>query len=193
MNDTTYTAFAGFRRIASGDLPTMLRGVKAFYDSNVEGFLIFDHSTGRQVDFNFTGTLDDVLARVSPKSEAARDDAAEPAPAGAAKAGKGRPRLGVVSGEVTLLPRHWEWLAKQPLKASGTLRRLVDEARAKESSDPKKRLEALGNLLWALAGNLPNFEEAGRALYSGDLDRFLSFADQWPEDLGPFCREWTGK
>lgn len=186
MSDIQYSVFSGFRKIASGDLRTALAEAKAFYDSNPDAFLIFDHATGRQVDFNFNGSLEEVLARVLPKTEG--ESAAS---SGAAKPGKGRPRLGVVPGEVTLLPRHWEWLAKQPLRASGTLRRLVDEARAKEAVDPKKKIEALGTLLWSLAGNLPDFEEASRALYAGDLERFLSFSDRWPEDLGPFCREWT--
>lgn len=177
MKDNRYTAFAGFRRIASGDLRAVLTAVKNLVERDAEGVLIFDHSTGRQVDFDLRGSMEDVFARLEPETESA-------------KAGKGRPRLGVVAGEVTLLPRHWEWLAAQPLKASGTLRRLVDEARAKDAADPKKRIEALGNILWSLAGNLPNFEEASRALYAGDSARFLSFADSWPEDAASFVREW---
>jgi len=201
MNDTRYSAFSGSRLIASGDLRTVLGGVKGFAEASAEPYLIFDHSNGRQVDFDLRGSLDEALARVqagpgSAPSEAAAGASATTAAgggaagAGSAKAGKGRPRLGVVAGEVTLLPRHWEWLAAQPLKASGTLRRLVDEARAKDAHDPRKRIEALGTLLWSLAGNLPRFEDASRALYSGDRDGFLAIASEWPGDLGPFCRDW---
>lgn len=188
MNDTRYSAFSGSRLIASGDLRTVLGGVKGFAEASAEPFLIFDHSNGRQVDFDLRGSLDEALARVQTGPGSAPSEGA--AGAGSAKAGKGRPRLGVVAGEVTLLPRHWEWLAAQPLKASGTLRRLVDEARAKDAHDPRKRIEALGTLLWSLAGNLPRFEDASRALYSGDRDGFLAIASEWPGDLGPFCRDW---
>jgi hypothetical protein len=195
MSNTNFTAFAGYRKIASGDLRTVLSTVKTFTDAsiarkeNAENVLIFDHRTGRQVDFDLRGSIDEVLARLTPVVE-------EPGAAGLvpsvdnSKPGPGRPRLGVVAAEVTLLPRHWEWLAAQPLKASGTLRRLVDEARAKDAVDPKKRIEALGTVLWSLAGNLPGFEEASRALYSGDRERFLGFIAEWPQDIAAFIRDW---
>jgi hypothetical protein len=187
MNAPTYTAFAGFRRLASGGLREVLPAVKDFSADSPDTVLIFDHSNGRQVDFDLRGSLEEVFARLEPR-EAPRAPAEN---AEAAKPGKGRPRLGVVAGEVTLLPRHWEWLAAQPLKASGTLRRLVDEARAKEAADPKRRREALGAILWSLAGNLPGFEEASRALYAGDAERFLVLAEAWPRDVADFAKEWT--
>src|SRR5688572_3936733 len=111
----TYTAFAGMKRIAEGDLTTMLRATKEHVDRRgEEGLLIFVDQTGEQVDFDFRGAAEDVLRR------------AEPSPP---RAGPGRPKLGVVSREVTLLPRHWEWLEQQPNGISAALRRLVDEAR----------------------------------------------------------------
>ena len=191
MNNTAFTiftAFSGYHKIAGGDLRTVLSAVKAFTDAsiakkeNTENVLIFDHLTGRQVDFDLRGSIDEVLARLAPADEAPSENASKPGP--------GRPRLGVVAAEVTLLPRHWEWLAAQPLKASGTLRRLVDEARAKDAVNPKKRIEALGNALWSLAGNLPDFEEASRALYSGNRERFLGFTTDWPLDVVVFIRDW---
>ena len=202
MNNTamnTFTAFAGYHKIAGGDLRTVISAVKALTDAsiakkeNTEDVLIFDHSTGRQVDFDLRGTVDEVLARLAP-AEASTDTTGNGMPSGnTTKPGPGRPKLGVVAAEVTLLPRHWEWLASQPLKASGTLRRLVDEARAKDAVNPKKRIEALGTALWSLAGNLPDFEEASRALYSGDRERFLGFISDWPQDIVVFIQDWFGE
>jgi len=199
MNNTasnTFTAFAGYHKIAGGDLRTVLSAVKTFTDAsivkkeNTENVLIFDHRTGRKVDFDLRGTIDEVLARLAP-TDGSPDTTTSGAPSGnAAKPGPGRPKLGVVAAEVTLLPRHWEWLATQPLKASGTLRRLVDEARAKDAVNPKKRIEALGTALWSLAGNLPDFEETSRALYSGDRERFLGFTADWPKDVVAFIKDW---
>lgn len=181
---STFSTFAGYQLVSSGDLKRVLEDTKALLDSNssTEPILIFDHSTGRQVDFDFRGSVEDVLARVGAK------DAVEGQTSN--KAGKGRPRLGVVPAEVTLLPRHWEWLSAQPAKASGTLRRLVEEARAREGSDPRLRIQALGNLLWSLGGNLPGFEEATRALYAQDRNKFFALSDSWPGDLPAFVRAW---
>jgi SAM-dependent methyltransferase len=182
----TYSTFSGYRLVATGDLRTVISATKALLDAlsapggGEEPILIFDHAKGRQVDFDFRGNLEDVIARALPPA-----DEAPPA-----KAGKGRPKLGVVSAEVTLLPRHWEWLASQPTKASGTIRRLVEDARAKEGTDPKRRAEALGNLLWSLGGNLPDFENATRALYALDAARLFSITDAWPGDLPSFVRNW---
>src|SRR4051812_33207367 len=114
----SYTSFEGTRRIVSGDLPTMLLGTKAVLDAGTEAtVLIFEDETGRQVDFDFRGTPAEVLERA---------DAGKPRP------GPGRPKLGVISREVSLLPRHWDWLERQPSGISAALRRLVDEARKRE-------------------------------------------------------------
>ena len=150
-----YTAFDGTRRVACGDLPTMLRAVKATLDAGGAEPLIFEDRTGRQIDFDLRGSADDVVARVAPS---------------AASNGPGRPRLGVISREVSLLPRHWEWLETQPNGISAALRRLVDEARKLEPEAERARLarEAASRFMWALAGNLPGFEEASRALFAGN-------------------------
>ena len=185
------SSFFGYTLIASGALRPALAATKRFLDdmsrkgdaapAGEPGLLIFDRQSGRQVDFDFRGTVEEVLGRLP--SEAAPPDAGT-------KAGKGRPRLGVAPGEVTLLPRHWDWLASQPGKASGTLRRLVDMAKSNESTDLGKQIDALGVLLWSLAGNLVGFEEASRYLFRKDLVRFFEFADTWPGDLGAFSRSW---
>src|SRR5512143_4094046 len=124
MDDArTFTAFAGDRMIASSDVETMLRKTKARLDRGERAtVLIFEDRTGAQVDFDLRGTVDDVLARLPAHPLFA------PAPA-APRSGPGRPRLGVVSREVTLLPRHWEWLEQQRGGISAALRTLVDEAR----------------------------------------------------------------
>jgi hypothetical protein len=99
--------------------------------------------------------------------------------------GPGRPRLGVVSREISLLPRHWEWLEAQPGGLSATLRRLVDEARRQEpqSEQARQRRDATSRLMWALAGDLPGFEEASRALFASERGRFTDLLASWPADL----------
>jgi len=164
METTTYSAFRGTARLATGPLSEVLTAVRALEDKTEGTILFFDHTTGRQTDFDLTTP---------------------------AKPGPGRPKLGVVSTEVTLLPRHWEWLNEQPARASGTLRRLVETAMSWEGSDPKKRLEALGKVLWALAGNEPGFEEASRALYTGDRTRLELLSQVWSGDLPAFVRDWS--
>lgn len=164
-----YTAFAGFRCIVRGNLETVLRGIWN-YQSNDHQLLIFEDETGEQVDCDLHGSQEDVLARYLP-----------PRP----KKGPGRPRLGVVSREVSLLPRHWEWLERQPQKASGTLRRLVETARKNESGESlvRERLAAVDRFLWAIAGNLEGFEEVGRALYARKWSVLDKLIRQWPPDI----------
>lgn len=199
MSIDTYSVFVRHRLLCSGNLPAVLSAAKHFVDTqtiepstsgvaraHAEALLFFSNASGRQVDFDLSGSLEQVLAREAPEERAGAGAGAAPG----AKAGRGRPSLGVVAGEVTLLPRHWDWLSSQPAKASGTLRRLIDEERLRERSDPKKRAAALGTLLWSLAGDLPGFEEASRCLYRLDLSGLFAFSDTWPEDLGAFVRGW---
>jgi hypothetical protein len=97
--------------------------------------------------------------------------------------GRGRPKLGVVAREVTLLPRHWDWLARQPGGASVTLRRLVEDA----SRSPKERARAAANaaynFLHAIAGDRPAYEEALRALFAHDRAKFEAHIASWPADI----------
>lgn len=172
MEETrVYTVFDGSRRVAAGPLAAMLPKLKAWADANPgRPPLVLDDETGRQVDFDLRGAPDDVLARALP-----------PAPS----AGPGRPRLGVVAREVSLLPRHWEWLEEQPNGASAALRRLVDDARKREPELQRQRRakDALSRVLTTIAGDLPGYEEAGRALYAGDRERFDALTGQWPVDV----------
>ena len=166
----TYTAFSGQRRIVSGGLKAMLLETKALLERGAgEPILIFEDGTGRQVDFDFRGTPEEVVERAAPPRR--------PRP--------GRPRLGVVSREVSLLPRHWDWLEQQPNGISAALRRLVDEARKRAPGEERARLarEAAGRFMTAMAGNLPGYEEASRALFAKDYERFRQRIAAWPEDL----------
>ena len=98
---------------------------------------------------------------------------------------RGRPRLGVVSREVSLLPRHWEWLEAQPSGISAAIRRLVEEARKREPEKERARRmqETVSRVLTALAGDRPGYEEASRALFAGDHEGFLARIADWPSDV----------
>lgn len=172
----TYAAFVGHARVAAGDLRTVLHHLKERTDRGAtDGLLLFEDDTGRQLDVDLRGTLAEVLARALPEP---------PPPA------RGRPRLGVVAREVTLLPRHWEWLERQPQGASATLRRLVDEARRRAGDDDDKRRarEAAHRFMTTMAGDLPAYEEALRALYAGDRDAFERRIAPWPIDVRDHAR-----
>jgi hypothetical protein len=172
----TYTAFVGETLIASGPLEAMLPVVKPKFDGDASAlFLIFEDQSGRQVDFDLRGTVDEVVAR------------ALPAPP---RTGPGRPKLGVVSREVSLLPRHWDWLEQQPNGASAALRRLVEEARRRDPGKERARLAtaAAGRILSAMAGNLPGYEEASRALYAGNRAHFEELMLEWPRDIRAYIQ-----
>ncbi|MGB8261970.1 MAG: DUF2239 family protein [Terracidiphilus sp.] len=172
----THSAFAADRLIASGTLEQTLAAVIAALEQDrTLQPIFFEEATGRQLDFDLRGTLEEVLARVTPP-----------------RIGPGRPKLGVVAREVTLLPRHWEWLEAQPNGASAALRRLVEAARSQQSDGDEVRQtrEAVGRIMLAVAGNLVGFEEALRALYAGDRQRFEDEIAFWPGDIREYllCR-----
>jgi hypothetical protein len=168
--ESTYATFSGDCLVASGGLREMLIRTKEHLDGGGGPVLIFEDQTGRQIDFDFSGSPDGVVARVAPDAR---------------RAGPGRPKLGVVSREVSLLPRHWEWLEQQPNGISAALRRLVDHARKSEPGKERARLarEAASRFMWAMAGNLPHFEEASRALFAGDEARLEDLVRDWPRDV----------
>ncbi|WP_025413074.1 DUF2239 family protein [Gemmatirosa kalamazoonensis] len=177
------TAFEGTRRIASGALGEVALATKAVVERGPTGpVLVFDDDTSEPIELDLRGSDEDVLRRLAPP----------PPPAEEPKAtrGPGRPRLGVVAREVTLLPRHWEWLAAQPGGASVALRRLVDEAR--RDREPADRLraarEAAYRFMSAMAGDAPGFEEATRALFAGDRVRFTAQTADWPSDVRDHAR-----
>lgn len=186
-NQTLCTAFEGFRRIASGDLSKVMRKAREVTDRGGPGpVLIFNDATGEQIDVDFRGTADEVPERIAKSSGTAPDH-----PEGEAPRGPGRPRLGVVAREVTLLPRHWEWLNGQPGGASVALRKLVEEARRRNAGKDRVRgaQEAAYRFLSAMAGNLPDFEEATRALFAGNRERFDERVEPWPVDVRDHARK----
>jgi uncharacterized protein len=179
----TYIAFEGDRCLASGDdLRDVARAAKQVLDRDKDAsILVFDGQTSGPIDIDFRGSIDDVLARLPDIPGApATEDAALPGPRG-----PGRPKLGVVAREVTLLPRHWEWLAQQSGGASVALRRLVEEARRSGEDGNRIRLAqaAAYRFMSAMAGNKPHYEDAIRALFAGDPARFENLIAEWPADL----------
>lgn len=185
----TYTTFAGQRLVVSGDLETMLRDTKVHLDrGGSDPVLIFEDETGKQVDFDFRGSIEDVLARIPSHPLFAP-------PASTRKSGPGRPRLGVVCREVSLQPHHWEWLEQQPGGISSTLRKLVEGAKRNPTDAERARRsrEAVGRFLWSMAGNLPGFEEASRALFAGNYDLLEEHMGPWPADVRGHVRALLGR
>jgi uncharacterized protein len=170
-----FAAFVGDQLIARGDLAQVARAVHALAGHSP---LVLDDSTGRVVDLDLRGSADQVAAKIAPAAQS-------PKPT------RGRPKLGVTAREVTLLPRHWAWLATQPGGASATIRRLVDDAR--RHSGPadaiRQAQEAAYRAMTTLAGNLPGYEDAVRALYAGDFKRLSHLTAPWPTDIAGYVRE----
>jgi len=179
--DKKYIAFEGSRRIGSGSLRDVVPAAKQALDQPEAGtVLIFDAETSHRAEVDFLGSLEEVLARLAP----------DPPQADEAR-GPGRPKLGVVAREVTLLPKHWGWLNAQPGGASVALRKIVTEARrANEAKDRQRQAqESAYRFITVLAGDLPDFEEASRALFANDAERFRSMTETWPEDVRDHARE----
>jgi len=184
-SDIPYLAFEGDRCIGAGDLRTVARAAKQTLDRRKDAaVLVFDSASG-PVDIDFRGSVDDVLARLPADAAVAAEEAAAAAPRG-----PGRPKLGVVAREVTLLPRHWEWLAQQSGGASVALRRLVDEARRANKNKDRIRQarEAAYRFIAAMGENKPHYEEVARALFAGDAERFQAWTAAWPADVRDHAR-----
>ena len=180
------TVFEGPRRLISGELAQVVLKTKEVYDrARRAPVLIFDNVTSEQIDVDYSGSPEELLDRLKARfGERASTDRTmgqteEP------PRGPGRPRLGVVAREVTLLPRHWEWLNSQPGGSSVALRKLVDEARhANQGKDRiRQAQESAYRFMTAMAGDLLGFEEALRALFAGQSERFKDLISGWPEDI----------
>jgi len=182
----SYTAFDGHTRLAHGRLDEVVVEVKRRRTAS-SSILIFSDTTGKVMDFDLRGSERDILERLQVFRSRKGGDGGAPA----APIGPGRPRLGVVAREVSLLPRHWEWLAVQSGGASATLRRLVEEARTRSSGTPRIReaQERAHRFLTGLAGDLPRYEEALRALYARDERRFKDQLSGWPDDVRKYALE----
>lgn len=180
----THCAFADVRRIAHGSLSEVAVQVSAALAAGETDILIFDNTSGEQLDLDLRGEPDDIRARLALSHPPLPPVEAEVA-APVLPRGPGRPKLGVVAREITLLPRHWAWLAEQPGGASVTLRKLVDAARQANAARERVRRaqDAACHFMTTMGGNRPGFEDALRALYAGDAKGFATLIDDWPEDI----------
>lgn len=193
----SYTSFNGYRRIASGSLRTIALKVKQVREDVADDpILIFDDNTGLCIDIDTRGTNEEVIERLSLLEASLGSVRPIKDDAGAAESisgdagsdrspSRGRPRLGVIPREVTLLPRHWEWLATQPGGASVTLRKLVEEARRSggDSERMRQRQERAYRFMSTIAGDMPGYEEAIRALFASERETFNSHISTWPFDV----------
>lgn len=175
----TFTAFRGQTLVAHGDLVTVASAVAGLPQGAA---IILDDATGHAVDLDLRGGPEAAVAEHRARAGAPLQPTPRP--------GRGRPRLGVVAREVTLLPRHWDWLARQPGGASAALRRLVEDARRESAGADGARAtqEALYRAMSTLAGNAPGFEEASRALFAGDSARLDAIISSWPADVATYIR-----
>lgn len=173
----TFTVFAGSSKLGSGSIEEVARTAKAAADEDFPMLIVFDDSDGRVVELDLRGTVEDVLARLPTAKTSAPKST-----------GRGRPRLGVTAREITLLPSHWEWLADQPGGASAAIRRLVDQARRSGADRTRQVQEAAYRVMFAIAGDAPNFEEATRAFYANDYARFDMLSENWPIDVRDYVR-----
>ncbi|ESQ78576.1 hypothetical protein AEYBE204_13580 [Asticcacaulis sp. YBE204] len=171
-SEPLYVVFQNAKRLAVGSLAEIAIAARHAGDP----VLIFNRSTGKVIDLDLRGDDETIRARYTPEPETAR---------------RGRPKLGVVAREVTLLPRHWDWLAQQPGGASVTLRKLIDAAR-KDGPDLKARTTAAYNVMFALAGDHTGFEEASRALFAGDRAALTARMDDWPADISDEVINYLG-
>jgi uncharacterized protein len=177
----TLIAFEGLTCLARGAADKVAPEVRRAQDRGAQ-VLVFDAATGRVADLDLRGDDDAIRARHAPQAPVATPEATP--------RGRGRPKLGVTAREVTLLPRHWDWLAAQPGGASVTLRRLVEAARRSQPQVEAARegRDAAYRFLAALAGDLPGYEEALRALFAGDRATFTTRMADWPRDVSDFAQ-----
>lgn len=176
-----YVVFEGERRLAAGSKLDVAVAAQARLAQAPDACLLIFDPEGRQVDFDLRGGPWDIALRLG-EEQGGQDD---PAPRG-----RGRPKLGVTAREVTLLPRHWEWLAAQPGGASVALRKLVEAAR-RESEGPDRRRaarDATYRFASVMAGDRPGFEAMSRALFAGDAEGVAARIADWPSDVAEHLR-----
>ena len=195
------TAFSGHAVFSAGTLLEVALAIKSAETENTTAStLAFDDETGHLIDLDLHGSRADVIERllrnaVEARLEKIADDTPSPsaseAPNSGEQRGRGRPKLGVVAREVTLLPRHWEWLSAQTGGASVTLRRLVEQARRGDLADGKQQRrnaqESAYRFMSAIAGDLPGFEDACRALFADDAAQFRLHTAPWPADVAAYA------
>jgi hypothetical protein len=185
---TACTAFKGDRLLLSGTLLDVALAVKsATQNDPSSAILVFDDATGRVIDLDLRGTKTDIIERLSRPEQTStnRHRRGRGTVGGAETKSRGRPKLGVIAREVTLLPRQWEWLAAQPNGASAALRRLVDEARREGTSEQQRRAarEAAYRFMLGIGGDFPGYEEGTRALFADDRPKLRQCIASWPKDV----------
>ncbi len=181
--ETHCTAFYRERIIAQGTLEHVVSIVLGAIDPNeLSHVLVFKDASSEQIEVDFRGSVASVLERLANHPDS--HPVVSPSETGNLRS-PGRPKLGVVAGEVTLLPRHWEWLKSQPGGASVTLRKLVDEARRTldNKSTLQRSKEKVYRFMTVMAGDRDHYEDALRALYAGDASRFRELIADWPTDI----------
>ncbi len=195
--NTPCTAFEGSQRIATGALndvaPVAKRAVDKWAASNAPlAVLIFNDATSEVIELDWRGSPDEFAACLATQAAAMEVHTIDHQPADETSSprGPGRPRLGVVAREVTLLPRHWEWLGTQSGGASVALRKLVEDAsRASGVQDRVRQCRAVGyKFMSTMAGHEPGFEEASRALFAGDQAGLDAHIADWPVDVQAHLR-----
>jgi hypothetical protein len=175
--EPSWTAFDGTKRIASGALADVVTAAKAAIDGgSAEPVMVLDDLDAQRVEIDFRNGIDFILARLPRPAPKIDPEATR---------GRGRPKMGVVAREITLLPRHWDWLNRQPGGASVALRKLVEEARHTHQDRDRIRQsqEAAYRFMSIMAGDRPFFEEATRALFAGNHVRFDAMTGGWPVDI----------
>jgi uncharacterized protein len=183
-NRPHFTAFLGPNRLAAGPLAEVAIAVmQASRRPAAPPIIIFSDASGQPIDLDLRGTEREVIARLPKPASPADADPEEVA--STEPRGRGRPKLGVVAREVTLLPRHWEWLGAQSGGASVALRKLVEDARRANGDADRARAarDAAYRFMSVMAGNLAGFEEASRALFADDRRRFVGLIAGWPDDI----------
>jgi hypothetical protein len=161
------TAFLGDTIVARGEPSAVTRELERLYPGDVGALRVFEDCSGRVVDLDYW-------------------DAAASAPPPPRR--RGRPSLGVAAREVTLLPRHWDWLSGQAGGASAAIRRLVEEA-GRKAPGPHEKRDSAYRFMSDMCGNRPGYEEALRALYRGEEARFHLLIADWPRQIQGFVKE----
>ena len=152
----TITVFLKNEVLARGRPDEVMPAMRALQPlARSSDLLAFDDDTGRQLDLD--------LREEAPRA---------PRP-------RGRPSRGGEAKEVTLLPRHWQWLARQRGGASATLRRMVEDE-IRKGRTPRECQDAAYRFLSVMAGDWPHFEDAMRELYKGNPVGYDHFTHGWP-------------
>ncbi|MBQ13897.1 MAG: hypothetical protein CMQ17_05795 [Gammaproteobacteria bacterium] len=187
--ESNYVAFDGTKLIAEGDLLAVALQLKAELTATKTGsVLVFGNSSGKQIDLDLGGSEADLRKRFSQQG----DGQEQQETVSTAKT-RGRPRLGVIGREVTLLPRHWQWLDRQRGSASAALRRLVDQERKATVHEDlvRQAQDSANRFMYAMAGNLQGFEEAVRSLYACDKQGFIAEMRRWPSDVKRYAMQFA--